>query len=116
MIHRTSIAVGILLTVCSSTALADVAKGKALYDQLCTSCHGAAGKGDGPVGAALPADQKPRNLADHSGYKFAKDDAKFTELLKKGGQAVGLSVLMPPQAQLSDADIASVIEYVKTLK
>jgi mono/diheme cytochrome c family protein len=116
MTPANKIVLGTVLVLLAGSAFADAAKGKALYEQLCISCHGATGKGDGPVGGALPADQKPRNLSDQASYKFAKDDAKFAELLKKGGQAVGLSVLMPPQAQLSDADIASVIEYVKTLK
>lgn len=116
MTHSKKLILGISLALIAGSAFADAAKGKALYEQLCISCHGAAGKGDGPVGAALPADQKPRNLTDHASYKFAKDDAKFSELLKKGGQAVGLSVLMPQQPQLSDADIANVSEYIKSLK
>lgn len=105
-----------LVLVVTAPAFADSAKGKALYEQLCTSCHGVAGHGDGPVAAALPAESKPRNLADHASYKFAKDEATFTELMKKGGQAVGLNVLMPPQAQLSDAEIKDVYEFVSGLK
>lgn len=36
-------------------------KGKKIYEKLCTTCHGKAGKGDGPAGKAL--NPKP---ADHT--------------------------------------------------
>jgi high-affinity iron transporter len=43
------------------------ARGKVLYAQLCASCHGAEGKGDGPAGAGLdppPIDFTDRERAD----------------------------------------------------
>ncbi len=40
-------------------------RGKQLYAANCASCHGAAGRGDGPVGAALKP--KPANLAAMAG-------------------------------------------------
>ena len=40
----------------------NVAGGKQVYVQYCATCHGEAGKGDGPGGANLPI--KPQNLAD----------------------------------------------------
>ncbi len=92
----------------------DSVKGKALYESLCSSCHGATGAGDGPVGAALPPEMKPRDLRDGKN-KFATDDAKFIELLKKGGAGVGLNPLMPAQSQLSDEEMKNVIAYVHTL-
>lgn len=94
---------------------ADLAKGKQIYDTTCASCHGAEGIGDGPIAAAFPADQKPRSLKDGV-YKFATDDAKMKELIKKGGAAVGLSVLMPAQASLVEEDLNNVIAYVRSLK
>lgn len=93
---------------------ADLAKGKALYEGLCLSCHGVAGAGDGPVGAALPPEMKPRNL-QLAQMKFATDDTKFMELLKKGGAGVGLNPLMPAQAQLSDEEMKNVIAFVHSL-
>lgn len=99
----------------AATAQADAAKGKEIFDQRCTTCHGALGAGDGPVAAALPADQKPRNL-QQAQFKYATDDAKLKEIIHKGGAAFGLNPLMPPQADLSDADLSSVVEYVHSLK
>ena len=40
----------------------DPARGAALYTRLCASCHGLAGRGDGPAGAGL--DPPPSNLGD----------------------------------------------------
>ncbi len=99
----------------SSAVAANTERGKQLFAERCVTCHGAQGAGDGPVALSLPPEMKPRNLQTEAN-KFAIDDAKFKELLKKGGSGVGLNPLMPPQADLSDADIDSVIAFVHTLK
>ena len=98
-----------------SAHAADMEKGKTLYTQRCAGCHGDKGAGDGPVAQALPPDQKPRNFQE-GGFKFATDDAKMKELFKKGGAGVGLSPLMPPQPDLSDPDLESLVLVVKSLK
>lgn len=41
----------------------DVAKGATLYAQVCSSCHGATGNGDGPAGKDL--DPEPIAFSDH---------------------------------------------------
>jgi mono/diheme cytochrome c family protein len=101
----------------ASTALAagDAAKGQALYAQRCAMCHGDKGAGDGALAATMPADQKPRNLSG-TDYKYATDDAKLKEIISKGGAAVGLSVLMPAQSDLSDAQLDDVVAFVKSLR
>jgi mono/diheme cytochrome c family protein len=86
--------------------------GKQIFAQLCTPCHGVAGKGDGPASATL--DPKPRNLAD-AGYMAGLDDRYMFELISRGGVAVGKSPLMPAQPSLGAQDIGNVIAYVKTL-
>ena len=102
------------LTVSAANAV-DLEKGKTLYSQRCATCHGDTGAGDGPIAASLPPEQKPRNFQEGK-YKYATDDDKFKELIKKGGAAVGLSMLMPAQADLSDDDIESLLVYVHSLK
>lgn len=94
-------------------ARADAGKGKASYDQLCTSCHGAGGKGDGVAAAAL--NPRPRDFTDAAYMSGLKDEYLF-DLVKKGGAAVGKSALMPAWGgALSDEQIRDVIAYVRTL-
>ena len=93
---------------------ADAVKGASLYSQRCAMCHGDKGAGDGPVAATIPEGMKPRNLTET--YKYATDDAKFKELLQKGGAGVGLSPLMPAQSDLKPDDLDNIIAFVKTLK
>ena len=92
----------------------DAAKGKETFAQRCATCHGDKGAGDGPAAAAFPADSRPRNLATGQ-MKFATDEAKFQELIQKGGGGVGLSMLMPPQPDLAPADVANLYAFVKSL-
>lgn len=95
-------------------AAGDTAAGKAKFDQLCAMCHGASGAGDGPVGASLPPEMKPADLRTGE-YKFAVTQEKFAELVQKGGAAVGLNALMPPQGGLTEADIANLYAYIQSL-
>lgn len=113
-LFTTSLFLAVVITTGSAHA-ADAAKGAALYAQRCAMCHGDKGAGDGPVAATIPADQKPRNLKEGA-MKFATDDAKMKELLQKGGAGVGLSVLMPAQSDLKDADLDNLVAFVHSLK
>jgi len=94
-------------------AAGDLAKGKASFDQICASCHGTSGKGDGAAAAALSP--KPRDLTDKKYVSDLKDDY-IKKIVKEGGQAVGKSPLMPPMGSaLKDADIENIIAYVRSL-
>ncbi len=99
----------------TSAFAADTAKGKELYAQRCAMCHGDKGAGDGPLSATMPEGQRPRNLIAGE-MKYAKDDAKLSEVIKKGGAAVGLSVMMPGQVDLNDKDLSSLVAFVRSLK
>ena len=89
----------------------DPAKGKEKYNQICASCHGQGGKGDGPAAAAL--DPKPRNLSDPK-YVSTLSDEQIFKTVKEGGAAVGKSPLMPAWGGvLSDNDIWNVIAYLR---
>lgn len=92
----------------------DPAAGKAKYDQLCATCHGATGKGDGAAAAAL--NPKPRNFQD-AAVMSKKTDAYLKTIIQKGGAAAGLSPLMPPWgSSLTEQDIANVIAYIRSLE
>jgi len=86
--------------------------GKAIYMKDCAKCHGESGAGDGPSAKSLK--DKPGNWG--TGGLKDYDDAKIAEITKKGGKAVGKSAGMPASSKLSDAELQSVVAYVKTLK
>ncbi len=97
-----------------SASAADLVAGKAKYDQMCASCHGTMGKGDGVAAAAL--NPKPRNLTDKA-YMSKRTDADLVKVIKNGGPALGLSSSMPPWgSSLSDADINNIVAYIRSLK
>jgi len=94
-------------------AAGDPKAGEAKYKQLCETCHGPQGKGDGPAGAAL--NPKPRDLSDPQWQKKVTDDY-IKKVIKEGGQAVGLSPLMPPWgAQLNDKDLNDLVAFIRSL-
>jgi mono/diheme cytochrome c family protein len=100
-----------LVLLSSPVALAD---GAATYNMMCTSCHGAAGAGDGAAAIALTP--KPANFGDAE-FWATRDDAHLKKVIKQGGAAVGKSPLMAPfGAALTDAQVDELIAYIKTFK
>lgn len=84
------------------------------YATLCSGCHGTAGHGDGPAGAAL--NPKPRNFTDMA-WQASVDDAHIAKTIKDGGAAVGLSPMMAPWgAVLSDAELKLMVVKVRGFK
>jgi mono/diheme cytochrome c family protein len=72
---------------------------KLLFQNVCATCHGADGTGNGPAAASL--NPKPRNYTDAAWQASVTDDElKKTILL--GGQAVGKSPMMPGNPNLKD--------------
>ena len=90
-----------------------VQRGQAAFQQYCVTCHGPQGKGDGISATGLPI--KPQNLTD--GVMLNPlPDAFLHKVISQGGQAVGLSPLMPGFTPfLSDVQIEEVVAYVRTL-
>lgn len=111
------IVLSVVAAMCSVSLAhaADAKAGQALFAQRCAMCHGEKGAGDGALAATMPEGQKPRNLVAGSN-KYATDDAKLKELLQKGGAALGLSVLMPAQADLNDTQLGDLVAFVNSLK
>ena len=102
-----------LLAAPAAAAQGDAKAGRELYNKWCVSCHGAAGKGDGPVAANLPV--KPGNHTDGTRMNGLTDTYLLT-IIKQGGQAVQKSQMMPPWGtQLQDQQIWDVIAYVRSL-
>lgn len=70
-----------------------------LFDNVCSTCHGKDGSGNGPAAESL--NPKPRNYTD-AAWQAATTDDDLKKIIVEGGQAVGKSGMMPPQAQLKD--------------
>ncbi|MBI4572694.1 MAG: cytochrome c [candidate division NC10 bacterium] len=106
-----ALGVGIIFQGLASGA--DVAKGKAAFQQYCASCHGSAGKGDSPAAAAL--NPKPRDLSDKT-YAASLKDPYLLQIIKGGGAAVKKSPLMPAIGNtLKEDQIQDVIAYLRSL-
>ncbi len=95
----------------TATAAAPAAiSGETLFNEKgCATCHGAQGKGDGPVGAALKP--KPRNFADAK-WKFGFDLATVVKTINNGSPGTGMA---PYKGVMTDAEITAVAEHVRKL-
>jgi mono/diheme cytochrome c family protein len=110
----------VTLPAITAQAAGDAAAGKAKYEMFCGTCHGPAGKGDGP---AAPADPKPRDFSKGD-FKYDADkdgkaggDGDLELIIKNGAAAYGGSPLMVGWgAALSPDDLKNVIAYVHSLK
>lgn len=78
----------------------------------CASCHGMAGKGDGPGAAAL--NPKPRNYTDKEWQKSVTDE-QIANTVMYGGAAVGKSPIMPshPDLQSKPEMVAALVKVVR---
>jgi high-affinity iron transporter len=87
-----------------------LARGLAVYQRECASCHGAAGGGDGPAGRGL--DPAPANLADHAAL------ADVTPLAFYQRVTIGVAGTAMPayETRLSPADRWAVALYATTLR
>jgi cytochrome c551/c552 len=72
---------------------------KLLFDNVCSTCHGLDGTGNGPASESL--NPKPRNYTDAAWQSTVTDD-ELKKIILEGGQAVGKSGMMPGQPQLKD--------------
>lgn len=91
---------------------ADQEAGKALYQQRCSPCHGPDGKANTPTAQAL--NPKPIDHTNGS-YMNKLSHDQLHKVIKEGGASVGKSPIMPPQADLSDEQIADLVAFVRSL-
>lgn len=87
--------------------------GKAKFKELCSSCHGEGGKGDGPAAVALTP--KPANFTD-AAHAATVTDEYIYGMIKEGGAANGKSPLMVSwKAALNETQLMDVAAYVRSL-
>ena len=94
---------------------ADVAAGQRIGHQKCAGCHGEGGAGNGAMLQTLNLATPPVAWTDKTAMA-AYTDADLTKIISGGGAAVGKLPLMPAfKGQLSDAQIADVVAYIRSL-
>ncbi len=91
-------------------AQADVNRGKVIYKEYCSQCHGAEGKGDGPGASGLSP--KP---AVHANIPFEKLPMGYLyNVINHGGRSVGKSPSMPYWGlTIGQQGVADVIAYLQ---
>ena len=90
--------------------MASVDRGKVIYKEYCSQCHGATGKGDGPAASGL--DPKP---AIHANIPFEKLPIDYLyNVINHGGAAMGKSPNMPYwNLTIGQQGVADVMAYLK---
>ena len=87
------------------------AKGKKLYKQYCTICHGEEGRGDGFN--AFNLNPRPADLAE---VCKEREDGYIVKVVTGGTKAVGKSSLCPPYGKTIQSEgINAIVSYLKTL-
>ena len=105
----------VLLLPFSGLHAADLQSGKAVFTSTCAVCHGPAGSPDpdNPVVQGLGV--VPADLSDPL-FNSREPTGDWEMVVKHGGHAMGLAAQMPPHNEsLSDAQVADVTAYVKSL-
>ena len=84
------------------------------YQQFCSNCHGAQGKGDGIAGQALTP--QPRDFSE-SKWQQDTDDDRIYKAIAEGGVAVGLNSSMAAfGAILSPEEIKAMVAKIRKFK
>jgi len=88
-------------------------EGEAIFQTRCFVCHGREGKGNGPASTGLGA--TVRDLTTSS-WQDATSDETIRSVIRNGAQSVGGSVAMVPNRDLSDAQLQSLVFYIRRLR
>ncbi len=82
-------------------------RGQSVYQNLCLSCHGVAGQGDGPQAAGM----LPPPSAFTAPHTFLHSDREWYGTISEGVPGTSMSGFGD---QLSDVDIWNVVNYIQT--
>ena len=104
--HLSMLVAGLLFAGSASAAMDNKTAEDMMKRDNCAACHAIDKKLIGPAYQDVAAK-----------YKTDKDAlAKLTDKVKKGGVGVWGQIPMPPNAQVSDADIKQLVTWILTLK
>jgi mono/diheme cytochrome c family protein len=87
--------------------------GETIFQTRCFVCHGREGKGNGPASTGLGA--TVRDLTNPS-WQDSTSDETIRSVVRNGGQAAGGSIAMAPNRDLSDAQIQSLVRYIRQFR
>lgn len=93
-------------------SLASIARGEGIYNNACASCHGADGRGEGPLAATLTR-WPPTVVGPLLGRRA--DGELFWHIAHGMRDAQGAATMPAFAGQLSDTDIWAVLDYMKVL-
>lgn len=96
----------------SAFSLASIAQGARVYGAACASCHGADGRGEGPLAATLTR-WPPTVVGPLLGRRA--DGELFWHIAHGMRDAHGADTMPAFANRLSDADIWAVLDYMKVL-
>jgi high-affinity iron transporter len=83
-------------------------EGEGLFTQRCASCHGTLGTGDGTLARSLT--KLPPEIGTVA-WQVEHSDAELAEVVQHGMAGTA----MPPSADLSPAQVTSMVAYLRTL-
>jgi len=106
MKHRAVLTALALVANASTAALAADPNEELLKKNACTACHAVDKKVVGPAYKEV--------AAKYRGDKTA--EAKLIDKVKNGGVGVWGQVPMPPNAQVKDEDVKTLVKWVLSLK
>lgn len=108
-------AVAFLAASGAAWATPEVAAGQRLFSQACASCHGPGGRPDPESPIVRSLGIEPADLTDPL-FNSREPAIDWELVVRHGGRALGLSSQMPAWgSSFTDAEIASLVAYVKTL-
>lgn len=108
------VAAGLLL---SATAYADNAGLSLAQKNACLSCHSVDKKIVGPGYNDVANKYRDQAYLKKMGYKDASAvEAYLVDKVKKGGAGVWGSIPMPPNPQVKDEDLRTIVKWVLSLK
>jgi len=85
-------------------------KGKALYTMACVACHGADGRGDGPLTEKTTINPAPRNFTNPD-FQRLRTDGELFWVLKNGSHG---TEMMRMDFFFTNQELWTLIRYIRT--